>query len=1068
MAESYSVKAKLSAVDSGFSSTLNKAANTISSIDKKISGLSFGFLTGAGMAAFNALTNGAKSLISEIDSSNATWKTFAGNMKIIGKGEGEINSVKKELQSFAETTVYSSSDMASTYAQLAAVGTKNTSKLVKGFGGLAAAAENPQQAMKTLSQQGTQMAAKPTVAWQDFKLMLEQTPAGMAAVAKEMGMTSSELVTAIQDGEIATDDFFDAIQRVGNSKSFQKLATQPKTVGQAMDGLKETVANKLTPAFDVLSQKGIGAVNKIADSLSKIDASKFADKISSALEKAQKYWDALTSAFSGVGTEVWGALKEIGNAITGTFGSTDSVESFKSTMQSVANVIKSIAKFAKDNAAAIGTLIKWLPAIAIGLKGFSIAKAVAPGVMTFAKGITGLASKGIGGIAGKLFGISKAQKTVGDSSAASGSQMLQSAGAFALMGAAVLMIAGGFALLAFSAIALANAGGAAIAVMVVMTAALVGLMIGMMVMLKSMASFSAGMIPAAAAMLMLGAAIMLVSVGFAILAQTAISLAAAGAPAILVMFGLVASVALLAAVFALLGPALTAGAVGFIAFGAAVLMAGAGMALMGVGALLAAMSLQIIAAVLPLIVQNALQGAIAIVTLGSALVIFAVGAALAGAACLVLAAGVLVLGAGMLMLGLGAILAGAGLAIISAILPKLVEYGAQGALAIVTLGSALAIFSIGAALAGAAAIILGAGLLVCSAAVLVLCAGALVLAAAVLVLSVGALIASAALAVLSSILPTLATYGTAGAAAITALGGALLIFAAGAIAAGIGAAGAAIAMAAFGIAIAASAIGMAAMALALVAVNSRMKSIAKNAKSTQKSLKAMQKSVKSVENGLKAMGEKAKSAMKGLLSAFDNTASKVKSAGKKVGNGFASGMQAGLAKAAAVAFTITTLVTATFNAGRAKAYSAGAYFSAGFAGGMLSQLGVIQSAAAKMAAAADKAVRAKAKIQSPSKVSEQLGNYWGAGLVNGIDDMVRKVWEAAQNLIAIPEVATPNLAMAYSGEFAADYDYYRNSEYIIEVPLSVDGKEFARANATYMQDELDRKQTRDRRKHGKV
>ena len=43
------------------------------------------------------------------------------------------------------------------------------------------AAENPQQAMKTLSQQGVQMAAKPTVAWQDFKLMLEQTPAGIAA-----------------------------------------------------------------------------------------------------------------------------------------------------------------------------------------------------------------------------------------------------------------------------------------------------------------------------------------------------------------------------------------------------------------------------------------------------------------------------------------------------------------------------------------------------------------------------------------------------------------------------------------------------------------------------------------------------------------------------------------------------------------------------------------------------------------------------------------------------------------------------------------------------------------------
>ena len=47
--------------------------------------------------------------------------------------------------------------------------------------------------MKTLSQQATQMAAKPKVAWQDFKLMMEQTPAGMAAIAKEMGMSLDEL-----------------------------------------------------------------------------------------------------------------------------------------------------------------------------------------------------------------------------------------------------------------------------------------------------------------------------------------------------------------------------------------------------------------------------------------------------------------------------------------------------------------------------------------------------------------------------------------------------------------------------------------------------------------------------------------------------------------------------------------------------------------------------------------------------------------------------------------------------------------------------------------------------------
>ena len=78
--------------------------------------------------------------------------------------------------------------------------------------------------MKTLSQQGTQMAAKPMVAWQDFKLMLEQTPAGIAAVAREMGMSTSELVSAVQSGTVKTEDFFNAVE--GNSKAFTKMATQ--------------------------------------------------------------------------------------------------------------------------------------------------------------------------------------------------------------------------------------------------------------------------------------------------------------------------------------------------------------------------------------------------------------------------------------------------------------------------------------------------------------------------------------------------------------------------------------------------------------------------------------------------------------------------------------------------------------------------------------------------------------------------------------------------------------------------------------------------------------------------
>ncbi|MFQ7287637.1 MAG: tape measure protein [Lacrimispora saccharolytica] len=94
-----------------------------------------------------------------------------------------------------------------------------------------------------MSQQATQMAAKPTIAWEDFKLMVEQTPAGIAAVAKQMGMSTQEMIRNVQDGQIATEDFFNAIAEVGTNDAFTKLATEYKTVDQAMSGLKETLSN---------------------------------------------------------------------------------------------------------------------------------------------------------------------------------------------------------------------------------------------------------------------------------------------------------------------------------------------------------------------------------------------------------------------------------------------------------------------------------------------------------------------------------------------------------------------------------------------------------------------------------------------------------------------------------------------------------------------------------------------------------------------------------------------------------------------------------------------------------
>lgn len=280
MPESYSVKAVLSAADSGFTAMMNKASKVTDSFaDKFKSGLGIGAGMAVANSAISTVSNGIRSMAGELSSATATWKTFRSNMNISGKSEKQIAKVQKQLQSFAEQTIYSSSDMASTYAQLSAVGTKNTTKLVKGFGGLASAAENPAQAMKTLSQQATQMAAKPMIQWEDFKLMVEQTPAGIAAVAKQMGKSTQQLIKDVQAGTISTQEFFDAIAAAGTSKKFTKMATTYKTVGQAMDGLQETAANKLQPAFEKLSDTGVKAISAIIDKLSAIDGNALAQKI---------------------------------------------------------------------------------------------------------------------------------------------------------------------------------------------------------------------------------------------------------------------------------------------------------------------------------------------------------------------------------------------------------------------------------------------------------------------------------------------------------------------------------------------------------------------------------------------------------------------------------------------------------------------------------------------------------------------------------------------------------------------------------------------------------------------
>ena len=638
--------AGLSKGQSGFSKLKSALSGDVFQGASKSSNSMFKSMTG-GVVVGNLISkgmglagSGIRSMLGELNEASTSWQTFEGNMHQLGASDTQIARAKSEMQKFAQQTIYSASDMSSTYAQLAAVGVKNTGKLVKGFGGLAAASDNPQQAMKTLSEQATQMAAKPKVQWQDFKLMLEQTPAGISAVAKTMGKSTTELIKNIQDGKVKTQDFLNAVAKTGTNANFSKMATQYKTVGQAMDGLKETLANKLQPQFDKVSQVGIKAVSGITDKLANLNWDALGNGILSAISKVQPILANLGNGFkqmfegfnsSGAGksiVDMFDNIADAGKELTATLSKGKGGNSFfkqlgslgGGALSSVAQAISGVANaVGKMDPSSLMALARAFIVLKGGLKGIAI--------MAIVKGLqqlNGLSPGTIENIASALTKLAYAfviLKAVGK-----GMQMLKGIhDAFSSLS--------GLKTPKMATPEVPQAGG--------------------------IAQSAGAYLKLGAALLMVGGAVVLAAAGFKLLADAATQLASGGGAAIATFFGMVAAIAALAVVVVLLGPTMIGASVGFLMFAAALLIIGAAIFVASAG-------ITMLATQLPIISQYGLSAAGGLLALAGAVAVFGVGALVAAVGVILLGAGLIVLAAGLMIAAVGALLFGVALTLIAA------------------------------------------------------------------------------------------------------------------------------------------------------------------------------------------------------------------------------------------------------------------------------------------------------------------------------------------------------------------------------------------------------------------
>lgn len=1183
MAESFSVKAILSAKDSNFSSTMKACSGYAENLKSTLtSGIGFGAMAAIGSKAVSVVENGLKSLTTGTISAGTNFESAMSSVASISGATGnDLKELTSKAKQMGATTQFSATEAANAMEYMAMAGWK-TKDMVSGIGGIMnlAAASGSDLARtsdivtdaltafgKSASDSGTfadVMAAASSNANTNVEMMGE-TFKYVGAAAGAMGYSIQDIALAtglmansgIKGSEAGTalrsvitrmakptKESSAAMKKLGLSmtdskgrmKSFgtimkdmrkgmkgmtedQKASYAAMLGGQeAMSGVlaianaSEKDFNKLSKAIDnsknaaqnmakvkldnlkgdvtILqsSMEGLGitifdqvggnlrglvgtatdVVGKINEKLSNGKGiENFIYKMQLLQRKATPYWNVLKingiEAGKALGDAISAIIADI-SKLTGSFGSMDSIRNFSDVIGTAKDGIVTFSGFLEEHSDTVAKVIVLLPKLLLAYKGFKVVGAIAPFMGIFASGILRLGKAGLSKIAPNLFKVAKGQEAAGKASSGSAKKMVASAKAFALIGVGVLAIGTGFYLLAQSAVAVANAGPGAVAVLAVLVGVVTGLTVGMTKMLSTMSGGTKKLSAMTPALLALGASILLASAGMAVLAYSAVQIAQAGPGAATVLLGMVVALGALLLVAKSVAPTMTAGAAGFVAFGAAVLLAGAGIAVLS----LAAISL-----------TNAGPVAIGVmVGMVAAVALLAAGAAVLGPALTVGAVGFIAFGAAIVLAATGALIASAALAIVAAVLPTVSQYGAQGAVAIAQLGAGLLAFGAGAAVAGAGAVVLGAGLTIVAAglalvgaAVLVAGAGVLVLAAGAAVLGASLVVAGAGLTLMGAAFPLVAAGAMSSAAGLAALLGAGTAASAVFVVLAGSSGAAAVTVGVFAAAMITGAAGSAVMAVALKAVNSSMKSIAKNAKSAEKSLTSMRSSVNVVNSGLDALGNKAKSAIKALLSQFNQAESKSKTSGRAVGNNFNSGVMAGMAAAATTAGTMSNTTVAAMRSAAGGAYNSGVYIGAGLARGMSSQIGPVRAAATQLAAAAEAAIRAKAQIHSPSKVSDKLGGYYGTGFGNGILDKVRYVKRAVMHLIDIPALApAPEIGVnlrSGSEDLEEAYSYTRTARYTVYVPVDIDGREVARATASYTKEEIEKQEKRDLRKRGK-
>ncbi|MDB1685027.1 tape measure protein [Enterococcus durans] len=254
-----------------FGDKSTRSARKLDGLKDKLGSLkgafSFGAVAGLAHNAISSIVSGVQGLVGEAVNASDSLTKFSKTMEFANFGKSQIESSKKEMKDYADKTVYGLEDILNTTAQLASNGIPNYTELTKAAGNLNAVAGGSEETFKSVAMMLTQTAGAGKLTTENWNQLADAIPGASGLLQDAMlknGAYTGNFRDAMENGEITSDEFNQAITQLGMNPGAVEAAQSTDTLGGSWDRLKSTVVTAIQGIIEKIGVENItGFINRV-------------------------------------------------------------------------------------------------------------------------------------------------------------------------------------------------------------------------------------------------------------------------------------------------------------------------------------------------------------------------------------------------------------------------------------------------------------------------------------------------------------------------------------------------------------------------------------------------------------------------------------------------------------------------------------------------------------------------------------------------------------------------------------------------------------------------------------